>query len=375
MSAAAVSERVRTGVFAVVTGGGTGGHVYPALAVAEALVARGHDPAAIRFVGARRGLETTAVPAAGFHLDVLPGRGLRRSLSAEALWANAGALAGMTRAFPAAWRLLRRDRPRVVLGVGGYASLPCVVGARAARIPTVVHEQNAAPGAVNRLAVRLGARPAASLPGTALPGAVLTGNPVRRAVAEVVRRPDPAHPVVLVFGGSLGARTVNDAALGLYDAWRDRTDVSVVHIAGRRDYAACADALDGRRRPDDRLAYELVEYEEHLERRYAVATVALCRAGAVTVAELTVTGLPAVLVPLPGAPHDHQTRNAEALDDAGAARVVPDAEAAAPRVAAELDALLSAPARLDAMSAAAHALGRPDAADRVAALVEELARA
>ena len=375
MSAAAVSERVRTDVFAVVTGGGTGGHVYPALAVAEALVARGHDPAAIRFVGARRGLETTAVPAAGFHLDVLPGRGLRRSLSAEALWANAGALAGMTRAFPAAWRLLRRDRPRVVLGVGGYASLPCLVGARAARIPTVVHEQNAAPGAVNRLAVRLGARPAASLPGTALPGAVLTGNPVRRAVAEVVRRPDPAHPVVLVFGGSLGARTVNDAALGLYDAWRDRTDVSVVHIAGRRDYAACADALDGRRRPDDRLAYELVEYEEHLERRYAVATVALCRAGAVTVAELTVTGLPAVLVPLPGAPHDHQTRNAEALDDAGAARVVPDAEAAAPRVAAELDALLSAPARLDAMSAAAHALGRPDAADRVAALVEELARA
>ena len=375
MSAAAVSERVRTGVFAVVTGGGTGGHVYPALAVAEALVARGHDPAAIRFVGARRGLETTAVPAAGFHLDVLPGRGLRRSLSAEALRANAGAIAGMARALPAAWRLLRRDRPRVVLGVGGYASLPCVVGARAARIPTVVHEQNAAPGAVNRLAVRLGARPAASLPGTALPGAVLTGNPVRRAVAEVVRRPDPAHPVVLVFGGSLGARTVNDAALGLYDAWRDRTDVSVVHIAGRRDYAACADALDGRRRPDDRLAYEVVEYEEHLERRYAVATVALCRAGAVTVAELTVTGLPAVLVPLPGAPHDHQTRNAEALDDAGAARVVPDAEAAAPRVAAELDALLSAPARLDAMSAAAHALGRPDAADRVAALVEELARA
>ncbi|HEV2310983.1 MAG TPA: glycosyltransferase, partial [Acidimicrobiia bacterium] len=135
MSAAAVSERVRTDVFAVVTGGGTGGHVYPALAVAEALVARGHDPSAIRFVGARRGLEATAVPAAGFHLDVLPGRGLRRSLSAEAVRANAGALAGMTRAFPAAWRLLRRDRPRVVLGVGGYASLPCVVGARVARIP------------------------------------------------------------------------------------------------------------------------------------------------------------------------------------------------------------------------------------------------
>ncbi|HEV2993745.1 MAG TPA: glycosyltransferase [Acidimicrobiia bacterium] len=375
MSAVVVSERVRTDVFALVTGGGTGGHVYPALAVAEALVARGHDPAAIRFVGARRGLETTAVPAAGFHLDVLPGRGLRRSVSAEAMRANAGALAGMARAFPAAWRLLRRDRPRVVLGVGGYASLPCVVGARAARIPTVVHEQNAAPGAVNRLAVRLGAHPAVSLPGTALRGAVLTGNPVRRAVAEVVRRPDPSHRVVLVFGGSLGARTVNHAALGLYDAWRDRADVSVVHIAGRRDYQVCAAALEERRRPDDRLAYELVEYEEHLERRYAVATVALCRAGAVTVAELTVTGVPALLVPLPGAPHDHQAANAETLAAAGAARVVPDAEATGPRVAAALDALLADPAGLDAMSAAARGLGRPDAADRVAALVEELARA
>jgi len=374
MSAAAVSGSVRTDVFALVTGGGTGGHVYPALAVAEALVARGHDRAAIRFVGARRGLETTAVPAAGFDLDVLPGRGLRRSLSADALRANAGALAGTTRAFPAAWRLLRRAHPRVVLGVGGYASLPCVVAARLARIPTIVHEQNAAPGVVNRLAVRLGAHPAVSLPGTALRGAVLTGNPVRRAVAEVTRHPDPARPVVLVFGGSLGARRLNDAALGLYDAWRDRTDVAVVHIAGRRDHAACVEALAARRRPDDRLAYELVEYEEHLERRYAVATVALCRAGAVTVAELTVVGLPAVLVPLPGAPGDHQTRNAETLADAGAARLVSDAEADTPRVTAELDALLADPARLDAMSVAARSLGRPDAAARVADLVEELAR-
>ncbi len=375
MSAPVVSDGVRTDVFALVTGGGTGGHVYPALAVAEALVARGHDPSAIRFVGARRGLEATAVPAAGFQIDVLPGRGLRRSLSPDALRANAGALAGTARAFPEAWGVLRRSRPRVVLGVGGYASLPCVVGARAARIPTVVHEQNAAPGAVNRLAVRLGAHPAVSLPGTALRGAVLTGNPVRRAVAELVRHPDPAHPVVLVFGGSLGARTVNDAALGLYDAWRDRSDVSVVHVTGRRDYASCAAALDARRRPADRLDYELVEYEEHLERRYAIATVALCRAGAVTVAELTVTGLPALLVPLPGAPHDHQTRNAELLADAGAARLLPDAEADGPRVASELDALLADPARLDAMSHAARALGRPDAAARVADLVEELARA
>jgi UDP-N-acetylglucosamine--N-acetylmuramyl-(pentapeptide) pyrophosphoryl-undecaprenol N-acetylglucosamine transferase len=375
VSASTVTKTVTTPVYALVTGGGTGGHVYPALAVAEELVARGHAAADIRFVGARRGLEVTVVPAAGFHLDVLPGRGIRRSFRPSALRDNLGALAGTAAAFPRVWRLLRRTRPRVVLGVGGYAWVPCVLGARLARVPTVVHEQNAAPGLANRLAVRLGARAAVSLPGTPLPGAVLTGNPVRRAMATVPRTPDFDHPAVLVFGGSLGAWRLNDAALGLYDRWRDRTDRAVVHVTGRRDYAECVARLDVLRRSTDSVDYELVEYEEHLERRYATAAVALCRAGAVTVAELAVTGTPAVLVPLPGAPGDHQTRNAETLADAGAAVLVPDGDAHADRLAAELDQLLTDPVRLEAMSDAARTLGRPDAADRVATLVEETARA
>ncbi len=361
--------------YAVVTGGGTGGHVYPALAVAEELVARGHPAPELRFVGARRGLEATAVPEAGFAVDLLPGRGLQRSLRPAAWRDNVAALAGTVQAFLGARKILRRTRPRVVLGVGGYASLPGVVCARLARIPTVVHEQNAAPGLANRVAVRLGARAAVSLPGTPLPGAVLTGNPVRRAITAVERHPDPAHPTVLVFGGSLGARRVNDAALGLYDRWRARDDVAVVHVTGRRDHADCVRRLDAERRPGDRLSYTLVEYEEHLERRYAAASVALCRAGAVTVAELAVVGLPAVLVPLPGAPDDHQTRNAEALTDAGGAVLIPDADADSGRVGAALDELLAEPARLDEMSDALRTLGRPDAAARVAALVEEAADA
>jgi UDP-N-acetylglucosamine--N-acetylmuramyl-(pentapeptide) pyrophosphoryl-undecaprenol N-acetylglucosamine transferase len=370
-----VTPTVTTPVYALVTGGGTGGHVYPALAVAEELVAHGHAADDIRFVGARRGLEATAVPAAGFHLDVLPGRGLRRSFRPSAVRDNLGALAGTAAAFPRVWRLLRRTRPRVVLGVGGYASVPCVLSARLARVPTVIHEQNAAPGLANRLAVRLGARAAVSLPGTPLPGAILTGNPVRRAMATVQRTADLHHPVVLVFGGSLGARRLNDAALGLYDQWRDRTDRAVVHVTGRRDFADCVARLDARRRPTDTIDYELVEYDEHLERRYATAAVALCRAGAVTVAELAVTGTPAVLVPLPGAPHDHQTRNAETLADAGAAILLPDEDADPDRLAVLLDDLLADPARLVAMSDEARTLGRPDAADRVATLVEETARA
>lgn len=375
MSASTVTKTVTPPAYALVTGGGTGGHVYPALAVAEALVARGHAADDIQFVGARRGLEVTAVPAAGFHLDVLPGRGLRRSLRPSALRDNLSALAGTAAAFPRVFRLLRRTRPRVVLGVGGYASVPCVLGARLARVPTVIHEQNAAPGLANRLAVRLGARAAISLPGTALPGAVLTGNPVRRAMTGVVRAPDLEHPVVLVFGGSLGAWRLNDAALGLYDRWRNRTDRAVVHITGHRDYAECVARLDALRHPTDTVDYELVEYEEHLERRYATAAAAVCRAGAVTIAELAVTGTPAVLVPLPGAPHDHQTRNAETLADAGAAVLLPDSDAHTERLAAELDDLFGDPARLEAMSHAARTLGRPDAADRVATLVEETARA
>jgi UDP-N-acetylglucosamine--N-acetylmuramyl-(pentapeptide) pyrophosphoryl-undecaprenol N-acetylglucosamine transferase len=357
-------------VFAVITGGGTGGHVYPALALANELVARGRARQTIRFVGARRGLEARVVPEAGYAIDLLPGRGFRRRLAL----ANVGAAWDTLRALVEARRVVARARPEVVVGVGGYASLPSLVAARLQRIPAVVHEQNAAPGLANRIAVRIGARAAVSLPGTPLRGAVLTGNPVRAEVAAVRRNPDPSRPLVTVFGGSLGAGTINDAALGLYDRWRNRDDVAVHHVTGRRNFDACAARLAADRRPFDRLEYELVDYEEHMERLYAQTSVALCRAGAITVAELAAAGVPAVLVPLPGAPGDHQTRNAEALVDAGAAIVVADADCDAARVDTELHRLLADPARLDTMAAAARTVGRPDAAVRLADLVEEVAR-
>lgn len=357
--------------FALVTGGGTGGHVYPALALADALVAAGHPRDAIRFVGSARGLEATAVPAAGYGIDLLPGRGLQRRLTL----ANVGALWGALVALVRALRIVGRRRPRVVVGVGGYASLPCVVAARLRRVPVVVHEQNAAPGLANRIAVRLGARPAVSLPGTPLPGATLVGNPVREAIARVERRPATGPPLVLAFGGSLGARRLNEAMVELYGRWRGRDDVRVHHVAGRRDHVAVAAALEDARAPGDRVGWTVVEYEERMDERYAEASVAVCRAGAVTVAELAAAGVPAVLVPLPGAPGDHQTRNALALVDAGAAVLVPDDECTGERVGDELDALLADPARLDRMGASARSVARPDAAARLAAMVEEAARA
>jgi UDP-N-acetylglucosamine--N-acetylmuramyl-(pentapeptide) pyrophosphoryl-undecaprenol N-acetylglucosamine transferase len=359
--------------FAFVTGGGTGGHVYPALSVADALVARGHTRDEVRFVGSRRGIEARVVPDAGYPIELLGGRGVQRSLRPRAVLVNVGAVFGLAGAFLRSLRLVGRYRPRVVVGVGGYASFPCVAAARCRRVPAVVHEQNAAPGLANRWAVRMGARAAVSLPGTELGDAVLTGNPVRQEIVDVRRHPDGARPLVGVVGGSLGARRVNDAALELYGAWRARPDVTIRHVSGPRDFQRCGAALDTLRAPSDRLAYELVEYEEHMPDLYARASVLVGRAGAVTCAELAVTGTPSILVPLPGAPDDHQTANARALEAGGAAILVADADLDGPRLAQELDALLRAPRRLDGMGDAARAMGRPDAAARVADLVEAAA--
>ena len=369
-----MSRSRERGVYALVTGGGTGGHVYPALAVAEELVARGHAREAVRFVGAARGLEAQAVPTAGFQIDLLPGRGLRRSFRPDALWDNAGALFGTARAFGRAFRLVGRLRPRVVLGVGGYASLPCLLAARLRRVPAVVHEQNAAPGLVNRIGVRLGAHAAVSLPGTPLPRARLTGNPVRAEVASVDRAP-VTPPLVAIVGGSLGARRLNDAALDLYDRWRARTDVAVCHVTGPRDLDRCTTPFDTWRDRPTRSPTSSSATRRTWRTCTPRAALFVCRAGAVTVAELAATGMPSVLVPLPGAPGDHQTRNANVLVGVDAGVLVPDGELDGPRLASELDRLLADPARLTAMTTAARSVAQPDAAARVADLVEEVARA
>jgi undecaprenyldiphospho-muramoylpentapeptide beta-N-acetylglucosaminyltransferase len=359
-------------VYALISGGGTGGHVYPALALADELVARGHDRATIRFVGARRGLEARAVPAAGFTIDLLPGRGIERRLTVRNVRAVVEDVAAVLRAI----RIVQRLRPGVVVGVGGFASVPCVLAAWFWRIPIVVHEQNAAPGLANRLAVRLGARAATGMPDTPLRGALYTGNPVRPEITAVVRAPHGERPLVLVVGGSLGARRINDAALGLYDRWRDRNDVVVHHVVGERNVTECGSRLAALRRSDDRLGYELVGYEHDMASQYARASVAVTRGGAVTVSELATVGLPAVSVPLPGAPGDHQTANARSLAGAAddGAVVLPDDQCSTDRLDQVLAALLADSPRLEAMSGIARSRARVDAAARFADLVEERVR-
>jgi undecaprenyldiphospho-muramoylpentapeptide beta-N-acetylglucosaminyltransferase len=367
--------------WAVIAGGGTGGHLYPGLAVARELVERGHDPATLHFVGARRGLEASTGALDGFPSTLLPGRGLRRDLSVRSVRANVEALAGEAVAVCMALRLFATWRPAVVVSLGGYASLPSVVAAVFFRVPIIVVNVDAVPGAVNRLTGRVAAASAIGVPGVHLPRAVFTGCPVRGAMAAVDRSAParrrarehlglpPGAAVIAVSGGSLGSLRINRATAQLAELWRHRADVAIRHVVGRRDWDQFGGPV-----PSGGLVYQRVPYEEDMAALYAAADVAVHRAGANTVAELALAGVPSVLVPLPTAPGDHQGANARAMESAGGAVVVADDALDGERLARELDALLGDPERLARMGEAAKAIGRPDATAAVATLVEKYAR-
>lgn len=352
----------------------------PAVAIGQALVAAGHPAATVRFVGAKRGMEAHLVPAAGFEVTLLPGRGVVRRLSPQ----NLGAMAGLIAAAVAAVVVVGRLRPAVVISVGGYASVACSVAAIVWRIPIIVAEQNAVPGLANRLAGRFAAASAVSFPGTPLPRAEVTGNPVRDEMRSIDRSPAgrraardalglPADAaVVAVSGGSLGARRINQSTVAMAQAWADRPGVAIRHVVGERDRQAMAAAAPVL--TPGGLVYQQVAFEQRMDLLYGAADLAVQRSGAGTCFELAAAGLASVLVPLPGAPGDHQGFNARRLEAAGAAVVIADADLDGARLAAAVGPLLADPERLGAMGDAAHRLARPDAAARVAALAEQHAR-
>lgn len=365
--------------FAIVTGGGTAGHVLPALAIADALVAAGHPQAAVHYVGSERGIETRLVPPTGYPMTLLPGRGIQRRLTT----ANVGAVWGLLVAVVRALRLVGQLRPSVVVAVGGYASVAVALAAVVRRIPIVVAEQNAAPGAANRLVARFAKASAVSFEGTPLPRAVVTGNPVRPEIAAIDPARDrgqarsafgvePGRRLLLVFGGSLGALRINRAVLAALPRWADRDDLAIHHVVGDRDWETISDQAPAEL---GRLEYRAVRYEDQMPAALAAADLAVCRSGSSTCFELAAVGLPAILVPSPVVTADQQTRNARPLVDAGGAVLVPDAELDGDRLVVEVDRLLGDEARLAAMSAAALTWARPDAGRAIAALAERHARA
>ena len=364
--------------FAILAGGGTAGHILPGLAIAQELRCRGVAADSLPFVGSERGIEQKLVPAAGFPLTVLPGRGIQRRFTV----ANIAAVFGLLRATVAGVRLVRRLQPAVVIGLGGYASVPCVLGAILWRIPIVVAEQNAVPGAANRLAGRFAKACAVSFPDTDLPRTVWTGNPVRGEVIDAAKLSrldaraalgvDPDRVLLTVFGGSLGARRINQALFEALPAWRSRRDLAVRHVCGSRDHRELATRIPIN--DSDALDFSLIEYETDMPTVYAASDLILCRAGASSVAELAVVSLPSILVPLPGAPGDHQTANAKALADSGAAVLVADHSLTPKRLLQVVDELIDHPEQRAAMRKAAALVARQGAAAAVVDVVLAHAR-
>jgi UDP-N-acetylglucosamine--N-acetylmuramyl-(pentapeptide) pyrophosphoryl-undecaprenol N-acetylglucosamine transferase len=337
----------------------------PALAVADALRSRGAD---VEFIGGERA-EAELVPAAGYPLHPVKVRGIDRSNPVRA----AGAVLMAVRATGRARWLLREIGADVVLGGGGYVAGPVGLAARTLGLPLVLTEADSHLGVSNRLLAPLAKRVCLAFPIAGRRGSkwLVTGRPVPagtvggdQAAARARLGVPPDGPCLLVFGGSLGARRLNDAALQAFGA---AAPCSVLHAAGRRDFDDLRVKLDGLGSPPH---YRLLPYVEPFADALAAADLAAARAGG-SVFELAAAGLPAILVPYPHATGNHQDANARFMERAGAAVVVPDDELDAPRLAREVGGLLAAPQRMAEMSNAAQAVAKPDAAERVA---EELLR-
>jgi UDP-N-acetylglucosamine--N-acetylmuramyl-(pentapeptide) pyrophosphoryl-undecaprenol N-acetylglucosamine transferase len=364
----------------LVAGGGTAGHVFPAIAVAHELRALGADVEPV-FVGVADRLEARLVPEAGFELHTIDAVAIPRRPSPK-LFGVPGALrAGVRQCRD----LIARTEAVGIVTFGGYVSFPLDRAAKKAAVPLVIHEQNSVPGLTNRVAARWADAVALSFPGSAprFPRperCVVTGNPVRvdvlavdrdaqRAAARAAFGLDPAKPTVLVFGGSQGARSLNAAVVAAHGRWGGR-DVQVLHAAGTGGYSTAASAWqDARSAHPGGPRTELVDFIADMAAAYAAADVVVCRAGATSIAELTALGIPAVLVPYPHATADHQMENARALERTGGAVVIADDELDAASLVAAVAPLLDDDDAYARMARSSRAFGRRDAATNVARLL------
>ncbi|MCU1483322.1 MAG: UDP-N-acetylglucosamine--N-acetylmuramyl-(pentapeptide) pyrophosphoryl-undecaprenol [Actinomycetia bacterium] len=361
----------------VIAAGGTGGHIYPGLALAEA-IAEARPDARIEFVGTPRGMEGQLVPAAGHPLHLydmvqFAGQG----------WRKATVPLALGRATLQARSILKRLGADVAVSMGGYSGIPLIVAAKTAGVPSLIHEPGAVPGKANQLAARFTDHLATSFPQTRFAGVELryVGYPLRRAMTSFDRdalRPeartaydlDERTAMVLVTGGSQGAMSLNRLALGLAERWADRDDLRIVLKAGARNHEEIEAALAGN--PGAHLV-ELVRYIDRMDHAYAAADIGVFRSGAGTVAELAVVELPSVLVPFPRDEHDEQLHNAQPLVEAGGALLVRDHEATADHVGPMLEERLADRSHLAAMAEGMRANARPQAASELAAWTLALA--
>lgn len=353
----------------VIAGGGTGGHIYPAIAIAREYLAR--DPQRkVVFVGTGHGLEKKLVPAAGFPLEFLSVGGLKGKSFAETV----RNVLRLPAAFVGAWRILTRHRPAAVLGVGGYASGPALAVAALRGIPTLIHEQNAFPGLTNRILARFVSRVAVAFP-DALPRlhceGVVTGNPVRREFFETMPTSAGARRRLLVFGGSQGSRILNDAmSSALLFLAKQKGKLEIVHQTGPAELETVRAAYRASAFDDARV----VAYLDPMAAEMAAADLVVSRAGAMTIGELCAVGRAAVLVPFALATNNHQEVNARVVERAGGAVVITEPELKPERLAAAISSILEESERTRQMGEAARALAAPDASRNVVELIEKIQR-
>lgn len=353
----------------MIAAGGTGGHIYPGIAVAQEIMRR-DATSKVHFVGTAKGLEIRLVPQAGFELSLIESAGLKN----VSLGARMKGVALLPKSFISARRLMRQFQPDVVVGAGGYVSGPVVLTAALTNLPTLVMESNALPGLTNRVLARFVDRAAVSFE-QALPyfrgKAQVTGNPVRREFFEIPpKRREPGKFSLLVFGGSQGARAINEAMVAALPKLKELpVELRIKHQTGPADFEkvkAAYEAASWSERGDVR------SYIDNMMADFAEADLVLCRAGATTTAELIAAGKASIMVPFPLAADDHQRKNAEALQSGGAARMILQQDLSGERLAAEIEKLVQEPQELDRMEEAGRKMAHGDAAAAAVDIIEEL---
>lgn len=356
----------------MVAGGGTGGHIYPAIAIAREYLAR--DAArSVVFVGTERGLEKTIVPKAGFPLEFIDVGGLKGKGGLD-LVKN---VFRVPKGFIQAWKLIGKHKPSAVLGVGGYSSGPVLLAAKLRGVPTIVHEANAFPGLANRTLARLVTTVAVAFPEAGprmkRKDAVVTGNPIRAEFFKAQRQPTTDNRQRLVlFGGSQGSRILNDTMTGaLLFLARLKDTLQIVHQTGPNELEKVQAAY---RTSAFAATARVVPYLDPIVDQIASADVVVCRAGAMTIGELAAIGRAAILVPFAAATNNHQEMNARVVERAGGAVVITENELSPERLAGAISEILADPQRAARMGAAAKTLAMPEATKTIVDLVERIQR-
>ena len=360
----------------LIAGGGTAGHIIPAVAIGKALYSKGvlKKENEIHFVGSKRGAGREIIDEAGFEMSVLPGRGIQRKIT----FRNALSIISLCLAFLRASFMVAKAKPEIIVVMGGYASLACGLAGKLFKVPLLVAEQNAVPGATNKIIARFAEVSAISFEGVDLPNSVLTGNPLRSEILHFIdadSRRDARRELgvndrtmITVFGGSLGAHHLNETVFELSHRWGGEA-ISIYHVVGIRDWPEFSQL---EQKPIGDVEYKMIEYLTDLTTLIGAADLVISRAGATSVSEITALGIPSILVPLPNSPGNHQEENARFFEKNGSAILLPDSELNYVSLSNKISYLLDNESILQEMGERTRGVAHLSAGDEIVDLISSI---